>query len=299
MLRPASAEAYSWPLKPFDTQHPVRGFFGDPRIADDHPGEGSSSTSGSTSARPRHRPSTRPSPAASYVETTDPNVVSVASGPRACELSYWHVVPFVQARPVRGGPAPPSLGRVPRRHGGTSTCRSRATAYTSTLCGAARCRRTSIGRAPSSRRSPSSVPVPAAGRADSPGPGRPRCAGWRPSTATRPRPLRRQAGDARPRPLEARGRRTRRRMAHRRGLPWRLAGVPVRAGLRTVDAYRTSPGGADATASCSPVGSIRPTSYEVSTGSRCSSPIPAVTRACGAGPSPSRADLRGLSLASA
>jgi hypothetical protein len=27
----ASAAAYSWPFKPFDQQHPIRGFFGDPR----------------------------------------------------------------------------------------------------------------------------------------------------------------------------------------------------------------------------------------------------------------------------
>src|SRR5436305_11486412 len=26
-----SASAYPWPFKPFDRQHPIRGFFGDPR----------------------------------------------------------------------------------------------------------------------------------------------------------------------------------------------------------------------------------------------------------------------------
>ena len=25
------ASAYSWPFKPFNQQHPIRGFFGDPR----------------------------------------------------------------------------------------------------------------------------------------------------------------------------------------------------------------------------------------------------------------------------
>ena len=29
---PSHASAYGWPVKPFDRQHPVRGFFGDPRI---------------------------------------------------------------------------------------------------------------------------------------------------------------------------------------------------------------------------------------------------------------------------
>src|SRR6266849_435565 len=27
----SAASAYSWPLRPFDQQHPIRGFFGDPR----------------------------------------------------------------------------------------------------------------------------------------------------------------------------------------------------------------------------------------------------------------------------
>src|SRR2546425_8401877 len=29
---PAHARAYGWPLKPFDAQHPIRGFFDDPRV---------------------------------------------------------------------------------------------------------------------------------------------------------------------------------------------------------------------------------------------------------------------------
>src|SRR6266700_5037327 len=28
---PAAAAAYPWPVRPFDKQHPIRGFFGDPR----------------------------------------------------------------------------------------------------------------------------------------------------------------------------------------------------------------------------------------------------------------------------
>jgi hypothetical protein len=40
LLAPGSALAYDWPLKPFDTQHAVRGFFNDPRreyFGDDQP----------------------------------------------------------------------------------------------------------------------------------------------------------------------------------------------------------------------------------------------------------------------
>jgi hypothetical protein len=31
LAAPAGASAYGWPIKPFDRQHPIRGFFGDPR----------------------------------------------------------------------------------------------------------------------------------------------------------------------------------------------------------------------------------------------------------------------------
>ena len=34
LVAPSGARAYGWPVKPFDEQHPVRGFFGDPRIDD-------------------------------------------------------------------------------------------------------------------------------------------------------------------------------------------------------------------------------------------------------------------------
>ena len=31
LVQAGGASAYSWPFKPFDQQHPIRGFFGDPR----------------------------------------------------------------------------------------------------------------------------------------------------------------------------------------------------------------------------------------------------------------------------
>ena len=34
LAAPSAAHAYGWPVRPFDEQHPVRGFFGDPRIDD-------------------------------------------------------------------------------------------------------------------------------------------------------------------------------------------------------------------------------------------------------------------------
>src|SRR5215211_7553364 len=38
---PATAGSYGWPVRPFDRQHPVRGFFGDPRIAGEDLAHGS------------------------------------------------------------------------------------------------------------------------------------------------------------------------------------------------------------------------------------------------------------------
>src|SRR3954453_9138206 len=31
VVAPVASAAYAWPFKPFDRQHPIRGFFGDPR----------------------------------------------------------------------------------------------------------------------------------------------------------------------------------------------------------------------------------------------------------------------------
>jgi hypothetical protein len=57
---PGTAAAYGWPIKPFDQQHPVRGFFGDPRI-------------GMTPRRPPTEPRcTRRSPARSSCAPTAP-----------------------------------------------------------------------------------------------------------------------------------------------------------------------------------------------------------------------------------
>ena len=36
LAQTAGASAYSWPFKPFDRQHPIRGFFGDPRTVYDN-----------------------------------------------------------------------------------------------------------------------------------------------------------------------------------------------------------------------------------------------------------------------
>jgi murein DD-endopeptidase MepM/ murein hydrolase activator NlpD len=38
LLAPAAASAYSWPLRPFYQQHPIRGYFNDPRLSGDETG---------------------------------------------------------------------------------------------------------------------------------------------------------------------------------------------------------------------------------------------------------------------
>ena len=80
--------AYSWPLEPFDTAHPVRAFFNDPRI------------SGSSKAFHFGIDISAPNGTAVYaveagqVHLEDPRAISVATGD--VDFGYWHVVPVVK-----------------------------------------------------------------------------------------------------------------------------------------------------------------------------------------------------------
>jgi len=38
LLVPAAASAYGWPIRPFYQQHPIRGYFNDPRLSGDEEG---------------------------------------------------------------------------------------------------------------------------------------------------------------------------------------------------------------------------------------------------------------------
>ena len=92
----AASGSYGWPLKPFDQQHPVRGFFGDPRIGEAADGHVESTTFhfgidisapdgtavyASTSGRIVWEPQ-RPETIA--IRTADGTV-----------FAYWHIVPAV------------------------------------------------------------------------------------------------------------------------------------------------------------------------------------------------------------
>lgn len=87
---------YPWPVEPFDHQHPVRGFFGDPRIAD--------------GGRTFHFGVDVAAPAGTPVYAVAPGKVSYGSPADVAEnggivvveaagrnFGYWHVAPAVQA----------------------------------------------------------------------------------------------------------------------------------------------------------------------------------------------------------
>jgi hypothetical protein len=82
--------AYSWPLKPFDRPHPVRGYFNDPRIS----GTSRAFHFGVDISAPNGTPVYAVS--AGIVHLEDPRAISVAGS--AGEFGYWHVVPAVKHR---------------------------------------------------------------------------------------------------------------------------------------------------------------------------------------------------------
>ena len=81
---------YGWPIKPFNRQHPVRGFFNDPRIG---AGGGHSFHFGIDIATPDGTPVYAVSAGTAYVSTK--RTVSVIAPGRAVIFGYWHIVPAV------------------------------------------------------------------------------------------------------------------------------------------------------------------------------------------------------------
>jgi hypothetical protein len=89
------AEAYGWPLKPFHEQHPVRGFFGDPRVDWEIP-----------HVRRAYRfhfgiDIAGPDGALVYA-TSDGRIASAGetvyvTRPDGVKLEYWHVVPIARS----------------------------------------------------------------------------------------------------------------------------------------------------------------------------------------------------------
>lgn len=84
---------YGWPLKPFHRQHPVRGFFGDPRIADH--GQSRQFHFGVDVSGANGTPVYTTLTGTASIHQRHPDVVLI-SGTSGLQFSYWHVVPTIR-----------------------------------------------------------------------------------------------------------------------------------------------------------------------------------------------------------
>ncbi|MGE5689437.1 MAG: M23 family metallopeptidase, partial [Pseudomonadota bacterium] len=91
LLLPATASGYGWPVKPFGQQHPVRGFFGDPRIGP----KSHSLHFGIDIVAPDGAPVYATQNGIVWIEPTHRNTV-VVRGDTGRIFSYWHVIPTVR-----------------------------------------------------------------------------------------------------------------------------------------------------------------------------------------------------------
>jgi hypothetical protein len=119
-----AAAGYGWPVAPFHAQHPVRAYFGDPRIGRDHGPVTRSLHFGIDIAAANGTPVYPVASGQISIHPLHPDVVLVASA--GVTFEYWHIVPA-----VRGGSAVAGqtvLGHVERpwghvhfseRHGST------------------------------------------------------------------------------------------------------------------------------------------------------------------------------------
>src|SRR6266508_428010 len=92
----AAAGSYGWPLKPFDRQHPVRAFFGDPRIGIGSDGKISHQLHfGIDISAPDGTAVYATQNGRISIDPAHSDVVHVVSG--VTDFSYWHVVPAVRS----------------------------------------------------------------------------------------------------------------------------------------------------------------------------------------------------------
>ena len=85
--------AYRWPVKPFDRQHPVRGFFGDPRIANH--GRSRQFHFGVDISAPNGTPVYATITGRVWIHSLHATTIAVVDE-SGVEHSYWHVVPTVR-----------------------------------------------------------------------------------------------------------------------------------------------------------------------------------------------------------
>jgi hypothetical protein len=112
--QPAAA-SYGWPIWPFHDQHPVRGFFGDPRIGLTPHGWVSSFHFGVDISAPDGAPVYATLTGVVELRADRPETVSVR-GSGGTVFEYWHVVPTVRAG-QRVTAYRTVLGRVARGEG--------------------------------------------------------------------------------------------------------------------------------------------------------------------------------------
>jgi len=85
--------AYRWPVKPFDRQHPVRGFFGDPRVANH--GESRQFHFGIDISAPNGTPVYATVTGHVWIHPLHATTIAVVRED-GVEHSYWHVIPTVR-----------------------------------------------------------------------------------------------------------------------------------------------------------------------------------------------------------